>query len=748
VTDWWSEITTTDTPTPATAQPREQKTDWWREVTTSPAQPELRAAPFKAGGGATGVVDKPELGAPNLVNARASLAVDPKDQIKRYAEHFQQPEGHFGVINGEIVRWVPEENAFAKVVPSMGGQSGVGDTIRAGIAQSAAAAGPTAPQLTGTIAGVIMGPTGASIPVSAVVAGLTDWSRQALDKVLSGEPAVPFAGADYDYMNMAGHATMVGAGQAIAVGLNRLLTRNPMGIEAFDRVKASDQVDQAKWLALEQEAEARGVHLSAGQKTELRSLMAKERQLSRYNETADMMHSFRENQWRTEVPQAFRAEVQNIAPQQGREAMIQSFREGADKVVNSALGQRAGQATAAYQQAYGAHQSLDSPALRDIWARAERAGAIKAARDIANARGESLGRITQGLEDTFGPLDAEMTQLARQLAREGKLEVPTGGMPTGLSLQTWDRVRQGVWKLVEDNTDQLGKRNALGSAYAKMWGDLTKELESLTGGPQGAWGAARLAYGQGSEAVEQVLSGGVGVIQKMSGPDRVSMVTRIFDGRSILPEEVARTRELFVKAGQESAWNSGIAAHLANILDESIKSAGISGNVPGQVYSRLGRDALQHDAVVAAVGPQKAASFEKLLEVMVASSRSLPEGSPTATDLLAAPNTVSKTIKIAGKVLSPQTWFNLGNEAVAGLEAMRTPAANIKLAEYLLSDKSAAALQRFQMLSKTQQGAVVGMVEVMQNAGIIATGARKPADFAPPVSRTLQNPSEPLLGAP
>ena len=736
MTDWWSELTATD-PAPATATPAARgrpKTDWWREVTTDGAQPELRAAPFKAGGGPTGIKDDPRLGAPNLVSVRASLAVDPKDQIKRYAEHFQQPEGHFGVINGEIVRWVPEENAFAKVVPTMGGQSGVGRTIQAGIAQTAAGAGPTAPQVAGTVAGVIMGPTGASIPVSAVVAGLTDWSRQALDKVLAGEPAVPFAGADYDYMNMAGHAATIGVGQAIAVGLNRLLTRNPMGVEAFDRVKASDQVDQAKWLALEQEAEARGVHLSAGQKTELRSLMAKERQLSRYNETADMMHAFRNNQWRTEVPQAFRAEAQNVAPQQGREAMIQSFREGADKVVDRALGQRAGQSAVAYKQAYEANQSLDSPVLRDIWARAERAGAIKAARDIADARGESLGRITQGFEDTFGPLDAEMTQLARQLAREGKLEVPKGGVPTGLSLQTWDRVRKGIWKLVEDNTNQLGKRNSLGSAYAKMWGDLTKELESLTGGPQGPWGAARLAYGDASEVVEKILSGGVGLIQKMSGPDRVSMVTRVFDGRSLLPEEVVRTRELFIKAGQESAWNNGVAAHLSNILDDSIKSAGLSGNVPGQIYSRLSRDALQRDSVIAAIGPQKAAGFQKFLDVVNAASRSLPEGSPTATDMLATTETVSRTVKVAGKVFSPQAWFNLGNEAVAGLEAMRTPAARIKLAEYLLSDKSAAALQRVQMLSKTQQGALVGMVELMQNAGVIASGVRKPDDFAPPIA--------------
>ena len=703
--------------------------------------PEVRSADKALSPTKMGIVDDPALAAPNFTIARASLAPNVQDQIKRYSAHFNQPVSEFGVVGGDIVRWVPEKNVFAKVAPTIGGQTTVGGKILAAIPQSAAAAGPLLPSIVGGAAGTAMGPTGLSVPVAAIAAGLTDWARQALDKVLAGEPAVPFAGADYDLMNMAGQAALAGGGQGIAFGLTKWLTRNPMGIEIYDRVHLANRAEQAKWAALAAEAQARGVTLTTAQKTGLRSLLVKERQLSRWPETADMLYSTRETQWRGQIPQAYADELGNVLdplrpmtgaqPTLGRETMIQSFRAGADDVVAQALKVQSQQAKVVYGEAYKAHSSLDSPVLRNIWDREVMKDAITEARRIANAKGELMG-----------PIDAELGRFARDAAALGKIDFPKGGVASGLSLKTWDRIKRGLDQIIGTNVDpRTGKLTAYGQAVWSLKKDLTRELDRLTGGPTGLYSKARLAYGESAEIVDQVLDGGVGFIHRMSGPDRVGIVTRVFTGKNVLPEEIARMRVLFVTAGQEKAWNRGLVAHLANVMDDTLKSAGQTGNVPGGLYSRLGRDRLQHDSIIAALGPQKAGSFDKFLNVLHAASRSLPENSATATDLAAmGPAAVSGKLKVVGRLLSPSSYFDAGNQIVGALEALRTPTARIKLADYLLSDRGMEAIREFKVPSKLTQSTIIWAAQILQNAGVIVAGGRTPTDFAPPM---LQEPASP-----
>ncbi len=685
------------------------------------------------GAGATGIADDPALGADFGTIARAYLAPKDEDKIKRFAEHFGVPTNYFGTINGEIVRWVPERNLIAKVVPTMGAQTGVGDTLSAFGSQYASGMGPSAPQVAGGIAGAATAGSGpVSIGAATVAAGLTDWARQALDKVIAGEDAVPFAGADYDFLNMAGHGALAAGGQAMALGVNRLLQGGaPLGVSEADRARIVSQVEKQKWAALEAEAEARGVKLSAGQKTGLASLMQKERQLSRYSETADTMQEFKQGQWQTQIPRAYRDEMANIGPFTGREDMISSFREGADAVVNEALRVRSEEAKGVYKLAYDTFPSLDSPALRNIWDRAERAGAVKTAREISDLRGELMG-----------PVDAELSSYAKEAAALGKMDAPKGGVASGLSLKTWDQVKRGLDEIIGQNANpSTGKLTAKGQAAYALKTELVSELDRLTGGKGGSYAMARMIYGDASDMVDSVLNGGIGFIQKMSGPDRVGMVTRVFNGKNILPEEITRMREAFTSAGEEGAWNSGVVAHLANVMDDSIKSAGMSGNVPGQMYSRLGRDPLQHDAIVAAIGPQKADSFERFLNVLNAASRSLPEGSPTATDLGARAGGVSTKMKVAGKLASPDTYWNAGNNVVSLIENLREPGSRAKLAEYLLTDKGIKQVQAFKPLSRLTQGAVVALSNIAVEAGVIGSGARKPSDR--PIEVLQQNPSQP-----
>ena len=670
----------------------------------------------------TGLIDDPEFGAPSLMIARASLAPDVKDQIKRYAEHFNQPETEFGVVDGEIVRFVPERNAFAKVVPTIGGQESAGDIFQGFARQTASGLGPALPQGAATVAGVATAPTGGSIPAIGGVAFVTDWARQAIDKLLAGEPLVPFAGAEYDYANMAGHGALAMGGQAVGVGIGRMLTKNPMGIEAWERQRAMDIVEQARWRALDEEAKRRGITLSVGQKTGLRSLMAKERQLMRFPETADMVSEFRDAQRMTQIPGAYADEVSRLHPDAGREAMIGSFREAADDVVNTALRARQEQAKIAYGKAYERYSSIDSPFLQNLWKRDIIKDATAEARRISNARGELMG-----------PLDAELGQYAREAASQGKIPYPEGGVARGLSLNTWDRIKRGLDEIWKKEVRDDGTITAYGAAVRDTARQMVKELDSLTGGSNGLYAQARKLYGSASEGIDDILEGGVGLIQKMKGPDRVNMVTKIFGGKAMLPEEIKRIRQTFISAGRQKDWDAGLAAHLSQVLDDSQKSAGLSGNLPGQIYSRLGRDRLQHDTIMAAMGPERGAGFEKFLDIMHAASRSLPEGSPTATDLLPGAGVASAKLKAAGKVLSPDTYWNFGNTVVEGIAALRTPQARIKLAEYLLTEKGGEAIMEFRALAPGTQKAIIATAHILADAGVVALGSLRPSDFPAPM---------------
>jgi hypothetical protein len=188
-TDWWSEVAQPITPTRAELKATEaalpEKTDWWAEMLGSGE--ELRAGPPMKpnqgkGASVTGIADDLSLAASNLAIARASLALKDEDKIKRYAEHFGVPTSYFGTIDGEIVRWVPERNVIAKVVPTMRAQWSFGEVVDASYKQFGSNLGPLLPTAAATGVGVLTAPTGWSIPLAGVAAGFPDWVRRALSR--------------------------------------------------------------------------------------------------------------------------------------------------------------------------------------------------------------------------------------------------------------------------------------------------------------------------------------------------------------------------------------------------------------------------------------------------------------------------------------------------------------------------------------------------------------------------------------
>jgi hypothetical protein len=711
--DWYAEATGTAKPAPA---PQSGDVDWYKALTAGDGS---TIGPMPAGQKMPRPVqDTLDTDVRTGSIARSSLATDTATQIKRLSQSTGIPEQRFGVIDGNIV-YSDEQGQIKRVTPSVFGgdrSQGIipylGETLERGARYVASGLGPAIPQAAGAATGVLMGPTPGSIAGAGTAATVADLGRQALDKAIAGEDVL--APLSYDYPNAIGHGLQAAGGQGLAVGGNALFSRNPMGVSPYDRTQAmSPQARQAA-ADLEAEARRRGVNLSGGQATDLRSLKVQERRLGRFDETADQMYNFARNQRETQVPAAVRQEIGQISPATGQQAITQ-FRSGAEAVVDRALDARNVRAKMLYEQALERPDRFWNEQIDKLMTRPSVKRGIGYAKLIAAEEGRD---ITVPVFDKGKLVGREM--------------VP--------DWRSWDYIKRGIDRVIEENTDQFGRVNAYGRAATLTKKELLGHLDAVN--PQ--YGVARAAYGQSSDAVSTILDGGVGALNKMEGMDRASLVDRFFSHRNIMPEQVAQARSQFQMAGKLDDWNAGLASWLSDKLDNAMKVNANSemGNVPGKLFKEVWGDQRQQAIVKAALGDQsRVQSMERLMQVLNAASRSLPEGSPTATDLgaMSGAQTVSRGLQIAGKVMSPGTYLNLGDEMVKGIDALRTPQARIQLANALLSGNYDRQLAQLRMLSPTGERALALTSQILAGAGITQAGkAFPPADREPELPANVQ----------
>lgn len=168
-------------------------------------------------------------------------------------------------------------------------------------------------------------------------------------------------------------------------------------------------------------------------------------------------------------------------------------------------------AQTAYQAAYEANPVVTSPRLdRMLQSPIVKQGVRQAARDaeMMRAAGESKW---------LGPVDDELTALARELAPEGK--VTDGGktvgsvgkgVAQGLSLETWQAIKEGLDKVLDSPayTNELtGKLNSRGYAVDQLRRALVRQLDNATGGEDSLYRLARQQYAGDAQTVSALRDG-------------------------------------------------------------------------------------------------------------------------------------------------------------------------------------------------------------------------------------------------
>lgn len=648
------------------------------------------------------IVDDMSRGADFLTTMRASLAPDDNDKIRRFAAvrfpgmPIDDAVKRYGIIDGEIVYADPGTGQPVKEVATIGSGSGALDTFRRAGQQVASGVGPALPAVAGTVGGVLAIPAGGVLSSGAagVAAGGTDIARQALDKALAGEPI------DIDWWNSLGHGVQNSIAQALGVLGVKAFTRNPLGVGATDRMTAIDPAKRAEWEALHKDASDQGVNLSVGQATGLPSLMQAERQLGSHEATTDRMGAFRQNQRLSEIPAAFENQLNKIGP-----------------------------APAATDDAIGEFRDAAGNILKD-----EIKARTKAARPLYRFVDDPTNVVP---DPAFAPLAGDEFTMGIIGKIKGNPLYDMKGMPDN-SLPVLDAAKKTMDDMIE------AAQRAGNSNEAKM---LTKKRDALVGVADATfpneYPAARAVFAGMSPDIDALKKGGIGLLSKMAGMDRVAVARSVFDAGKIDPAEIARMRGMYVKSGKIDDWNQGVRAWLSDKLDDSMKilASGEPGNVPGKLQSSLWGDPRQKRVVEAALGePALVQGFDRFMDILKAASRSLPENSRTVTDLAAMDpmRSVGMGAKVLAKGASLDTYMNMGNTLLSGWAKIRDPAARVQLADAMLSPDGIKQLKKLRMLSPTSERGLAEATQLLTVAGLTgaenATGLRGTPDRMPEVS--------------
>lgn len=622
-------------------------------------------------------VDDPNQSASFWTTLKASLHPSVEKQIQQYAQDRGIEIERYGVDREGNVVYLNDQNQVVREIPSVAGAAGVVDLFRRLGQFFGSQAGPSIPQVAAGTTGLVMGPTGASIPAAAGVAGVVDLGRQALGNLLIDQPVM-----DLDYQNAAGQALLGATGQATTVGLNKLLTSNPLKVGRQDVTNLRDPLQLQRYIDDQNLAASLGVTVTPAEATGARSLLARQRQLGRFPESSTTMGDFYERRAGQELPGAvdrLRARIADLPPEAGAE----SLRKGASDIMTDLTRQR----TAATRQKYA---FVDDPA-------------------------------NMVPEDQFAPIANDpylKTVLAsvKQDPLYGFSALPDNALP----------VIDAAKKKIDDQIEiakRAGEKNRVRLLEQKR--DALVDAAD-TAFPQ--YAEARGAFAAASQPVNEAEQSLVSLI---SGDERIGGIqvipARMFGRTSSNPTAVTKARKIYEDAGKLDQWNAGLSAYIGNAWESVAKQ-----NAPASSFYRaLKADPKQEKILKAAMSNDQWEAFDGLMRVMDMVRRAPVEGSPTATDLGGRSAFVGpggRVVKTVAGAMSPQ---NIGQN-IANFAADVSAGRNAeKIAALITNPGSVAELKKLRMLNPASEKALTIVDHVLTNV-IGGQVTPRPAAMEPP----------------
>lgn len=633
---------------------------------------------------------------PLMTILKGSAFPDVEKKLDFYSQETGIPRARWGVVDGNIVYADPQSNQYYRAEPSVVNSKDVMDAWQRATKWMASQVGPSVPGVAGGVVGAAMGPTGMSIPAAGATAGVVDLARQGIGNLmLDGDQ-----GFDVDLGNAAGQAALAMGGQAIPTALIRGASRNPMKISPYDRSQAMDPATLAAAQQAQQEAQGQGVGLTFGQATNLRSGRSGERQLAKDPASMDTMDKFYQGQ-REQVGTAASKFTDSVSPVQSVDEGVKSMREGAEAAVRTADDARKAVASPLYQKALENEERFWIPALDPIMERPSVRKGIAYAKLIAKEEGRD---ITVPVYD------------------KGKVV----GRDVVPDWRSWDYIKRGIDRVIEENVDDFGKMTAYGRSVVQTKGALLGILDKAN--PE--YATARKAFETASPDVTALKQSAVGTLATKDGTERIGEIRTLFNANLSNPAAVGKARAAFVKAGQEDQWNAGVATYLRDALDAASKTdKGLSAQ---RLVTAVYGDERQKALLKEAMTPDQFDGFTRLMNVVQHVARTLPEGSPTATDVVggqALRAQFGKPVKMAKDALN----MNFGDALFDRATLRMSDSGMEKLAKAVTDPNNVEQLKKLRMLDPRHEKAVIAASQLFGITAVGSTGLRDPSDRAPKI---------------
>jgi hypothetical protein len=266
MTDWWGEISSTRSPSQAVVP---AQTDWYKELASPAAQ---QPAPVNVR------QDTPNPASIGT-SAVASLADDPKAQIRYYAKQRGIPEDRYQVINGQVAFRGDDGGWYAEIPKNWGAT----DIVR----RVAAGTGPAIPVVAGAVAGIasspmlLAGPAG--LAGSMAITGGAGAAGQAGREYLANQ----IMGQDVNPWRIATEGGTAALSQGIGGGMTAWANRN-----AAEDIK---QLDKATMSSLRAKAQQQGISLTPAEESGLASLKAQQKYAGNAPRSQNIMQDFYQN---------------------------------------------------------------------------------------------------------------------------------------------------------------------------------------------------------------------------------------------------------------------------------------------------------------------------------------------------------------------------------------------------------------------------------------------------------------------
>jgi hypothetical protein len=468
-------------------------------------------------------------------------------------------------------------------------------------------------------------------------------------------------------------------------GAQKLMEGNPLKLSAFDRAQAKNQVsiDQAREAS--RQAKSEGVDLSFGQSTNLPSALINERQLRREPSVMNHMSEYYRNQ-QNQVKQMLARFTDKLSPVQAVDEGVNAMRSGAFNAVKKIDADRAAAASPLYKKALDENAGrFWIPELDPIMKRPSVEKGLGYAKLIAAEEGRDI---------------------TVPVFENGKM----AGRDVVPDWRSWDYIKRGIDRVIEENTDNFGKMTAYGRSVVQT----KKELLGILDKANPDYSVARKAFETASPEVTAIKQGVVGKLAQKDGVERIGEIRSLFNANLSNPGSVGRAREAYVAAGRVDDWNAGVATYLKDSMDAASKSGeGLSAK---RLVSSVFGDPRQKALIEKAMTPEQYGGFKKLMEIVENVARKLPEGSPTATDIHGAGalrGAFSAPIDLAKSALN----FKIGDALLTKGSLKLSDIGMERLAKSVTSPDSVELLKKLRMTHTDSDLAAVTAARILGIGG-------------------------------